>query len=1011
MTGIVADRYAILGPLGEGGVANVFLAEDRVAGQRVALKFFPPIRSSTEEFRREASATVPTRHRGLVRLVDAGMHEGAPWLAIEHVDGQDLREQLRVSAVAPGLMLDWIAQVFDAIDALHRVGLVHGDIKPENVIRAGDRLRLVDFGRARLRFLYGGAGAFPGTAPYMHPDLFAGGAPSPATDCFAAWVMAYELVGGRRPFAVADLRGARPMTIPAFLPLADPELSALVGAGLRGELDSARRSWVAIARYRRGRRDPMPAFVAMALPPPALARRARERVTAGQDVVVVGQPDTTRAVLESVHRGLGAGSLWLSADWGSVAEPMSGALALAARAGDSLSGPALDHLRQHLGPLGRVIAALAPAARTWLGDPGPGAAPTSDQTIAALHRFLLGLPRPALVVVDGLDRLDGASRRFLATAAAAREVVVAGSAAPGAPHGLGEELPVPGEVGPSARVPASQEPLVAARVLGLPFGRLLAAVTGVDDDTLFGAALEAEAMGEARFNGEVVVPQPGPQGDDRVARAWFETAAERLDIATHPLLVARFAMAAGNHARLAACIDAAFDAAIRTDAAEALRLALADPRPRTPERQLRALDAAVMARDMDAARRLLDELAAQPGVSEADRAEAEGEYLFRLGRNEEALAHFRQAAAALGRPVLCGWRAQLAGAWRLLGLALDRPVAARPDPRLARVYERLHDLYFAVDHGPMLHVHARWLEAAPSQPRARAMDVVWKTALGRHDAARRAEAQLAGEVPEHQDPVGAAVVLLHRAIADLWRGETLVAYGAATDAAERLARAGDPYQAALASATMSAAGWHLGVPGPMARLCDELSRLVELVGDVRAQGWILAMRAVLAMHAGRDQEAEKWLGQWIGDAAARSDRAEAVARRVRADWLVQHGDWRRALVDVAEIRRLVKVAHLRLDLTAAVVVPATIAAAQARLAGQAGPAPDLRGLRALVAMSPRWDARAEAARGWWQLAEGKRPAATAAFAAARHAALARRHAFDADDIAHQAALALGQDES
>ncbi|MBM4369032.1 MAG: serine/threonine protein kinase, partial [Deltaproteobacteria bacterium] len=286
MTGVVADRYAILAPLGEGGVANVFLAADRVDGRRVALKFFPPMRSSTEEFRREASATVPTRHPGLVRLVDAGVHEGAPWLAIEHVDGKDLREQLRAGAVPPGQVLDWMAQVFDALDALHRVGLVHGDIKPENVIREGDRLRVVDFGRARLRFLYGAGGAFPGTAPYMHPDLFAGGAATPATDCFAAWVMAYELVAARRPFAVTDLRAAKPMSIPAFSPLADEALDVLVGAGLRGELDSARRSWVAIARYCRGCRDPMPSAALPALPPPSLARIARARVASGHDLAL-----------------------------------------------------------------------------------------------------------------------------------------------------------------------------------------------------------------------------------------------------------------------------------------------------------------------------------------------------------------------------------------------------------------------------------------------------------------------------------------------------------------------------------------------------------------------------------------------------------------------------------------------------------------------------------------------------------------------------------------------------
>jgi serine/threonine-protein kinase len=138
------------------------------------MKFFPPIASSAEEFRKEASA-MRQRHPHIVGLLDAGVAEdGSPYLVIEYVPGRDARTLLEEEAPETTRALEIGAQVFAGLDALHRAGLVHGDIKPENIrlSQKEKEARLVDFGRARLRHIFGTTQIFPGTPPYMLPSLF-----------------------------------------------------------------------------------------------------------------------------------------------------------------------------------------------------------------------------------------------------------------------------------------------------------------------------------------------------------------------------------------------------------------------------------------------------------------------------------------------------------------------------------------------------------------------------------------------------------------------------------------------------------------------------------------------------------------------------------------------------------------------------------------------------------------------------------------------------------------------
>ncbi len=1012
---LVGGTWRVLRPLGEGGAATVYLAEGPEA--RVAVKFFPQIMASAEEFRTEAVMLGRNRHPNLVRLVDAGVTaEGAPWLALEFVDGPDLRTRLDAGVSLVDEAVGYLIQVFAALDALHRAGLAHGDIKPENVIVQGDRVRVIDFGRSRLAHLYGGSGIFPGTPPYMHPRLFRGGTPDARSDCFAAWIMLHELVTGERPYTSATLRATGDGALPARPPLPDARLERLITAGLDGVLGDARTAWLALQRFQRGI-DALPH--APAVPPVvdgALVEELRRSALRGRSMALTGDAERTRATLEAVHRGwtaAGGYALWVRAEAGGSV-PLAAALTLAADAAEAFDGSQLAGIAAAIGPLGSAVAAVAPATRAWLrNEITIEGRPEAERITVALSRFIYACPRPLVILVEGLDRIDGSSRRFLASLATTGEAVVIGSAAPGLPHGLPDSRaltgPPPAAAVPGAVPPAAESLLARARLLDLAFGPLLGRASGSSAAEVADAALACEAAGLATWNGQDVVPRPGVLPSPEVAQRWYRDAAARLDVHADALLVARFARLGGDRDRLASVIDAAVHVALRFDPAVALELLDQDPRLLDARRLLHHVQVALLARDLGRARALLERLRGLAGVGAAELAEAEGEVAFRTGDTRGALVAYRRAATALGRPVRSG----LVGVWldlkALWRMWRDLPVVARPDERLGRVFERLHDLQFNHDNAPMLRIHARWLEAAPASRRARAMEMAWSVALGLGARARRIEAALGVEVADEGDPVGAAVALLCRSIARVWRGDVVDAHQDAIEAGERLLRAGDPYLAALACATVGTTTFHLGNGGALRRLVTELEALVRVTGDQRAAIWAAGCNGIVAWSEGRIEAAIPEARAWADGAAARDESTEAFARRFLADLLLEAGDFEGARVAIARCHRLIRQFHLRMDYTDAVLISALIADARGRIAGTssrlAGAFAERR-LAALVARSPRWTPRALAARAWQAAARGDRSAAASGFGAALVDAEARHQFQDAWWVLWQRAAAL-----
>jgi hypothetical protein len=213
--------FRIRGLLGEGAMGQVYLAQDLTLGRRVALKLIkrsvmrgeapgtPDARDRTrsdmlERFLEEARATASFNHPNIVTLHAVGEHEGRPYLALEYLDGESLRARLAAGPLPVREALRCARAVAEAIAEAHRRGLVHADLKPENIVIPRDgRVRVVDFGLARLA-----GGAVPsasGTPAYMAPERWHGAPPTGAIDVWALGAMLHELVTGRRPFPASSL--------------------------------------------------------------------------------------------------------------------------------------------------------------------------------------------------------------------------------------------------------------------------------------------------------------------------------------------------------------------------------------------------------------------------------------------------------------------------------------------------------------------------------------------------------------------------------------------------------------------------------------------------------------------------------------------------------------------------------------------------------------------------------------------------------------------------------------
>ncbi len=229
--GDAIGRYLVLGTLGEGGMGVVFAAHDPELDRRVAIKFLRDAGPSGGDgsqarlrLQREAQAMARLTHVNVVAVHDVGFADGRVFVAMELIDGVTLRAWLAAEPRPWRAVLAVLLQAGEGLAAAHRVGLVHRDFKPDNVLVARDgRVCVADFGLAaagerqapaerspeHLATVGAGTltlpGTIMGTPAYMAPEQFGGGDVTAAADIFAFCVTAYEALYGRRPFAGESL--------------------------------------------------------------------------------------------------------------------------------------------------------------------------------------------------------------------------------------------------------------------------------------------------------------------------------------------------------------------------------------------------------------------------------------------------------------------------------------------------------------------------------------------------------------------------------------------------------------------------------------------------------------------------------------------------------------------------------------------------------------------------------------------------------------------------------------
>ena len=222
-TGALLGRYEITAAIGAGGMAEVYCARDTRLGRDVAIKIITAeLKSSPESIKRfeqEARAAGALNHPNVCAVLDVGMHEDSPFVVMELLDGESLRERLNAGPVPIRKSLDWAAQAARGLAAAHEKGIVHRDLKPENLFIMKDgQAKVLDFGLAKLMqpavLAPSGekpvsvspteAGTILGTVGYMAPEQARGEATDHRADLFALGAILYELLTGRRAFSGAS---------------------------------------------------------------------------------------------------------------------------------------------------------------------------------------------------------------------------------------------------------------------------------------------------------------------------------------------------------------------------------------------------------------------------------------------------------------------------------------------------------------------------------------------------------------------------------------------------------------------------------------------------------------------------------------------------------------------------------------------------------------------------------------------------------------------------------------
>src|SRR5712664_1439405 len=212
-------QYTIVSKIGEGGMGEVYRARDTKLGRDVAIKVLPASLSENTDrlnrFEQEAQAAGALNHPNILVIHHIGTHDGAPYIVSELLEGETLRERMAGSALPQRKAIDYALQIARGLAAAHEKGIVHRDIKPDNIFITDDgRVKILDFGLAKLTSATDGTsqtevptrrvdtdpGMVMGTMGYMSPEQLKGQPADHRSDIFSFGAILYEMLSGKRAF-------------------------------------------------------------------------------------------------------------------------------------------------------------------------------------------------------------------------------------------------------------------------------------------------------------------------------------------------------------------------------------------------------------------------------------------------------------------------------------------------------------------------------------------------------------------------------------------------------------------------------------------------------------------------------------------------------------------------------------------------------------------------------------------------------------------------------------------
>jgi Tol biopolymer transport system component len=231
--------YQVLALLGAGGMGEVYRARDARLGRDVAVKVLSEGSAEPEavrRFRQEALAVAALNHPNILGVFDTGVHEGRPYIVFELLEGETLRARMAGGRLSVRQAIAYAVQTANALAAAHEAGVIHRDLKPDNLFITRDgRLKVLDFGLAKLRLQWPDAdqgatasalsqpGTILGTVGYMSPEQVQGRPVDHRTDVFSLGVVLHEMLSGQRPFR----RETAAETMTAILKDEPPDLAAM----------------------------------------------------------------------------------------------------------------------------------------------------------------------------------------------------------------------------------------------------------------------------------------------------------------------------------------------------------------------------------------------------------------------------------------------------------------------------------------------------------------------------------------------------------------------------------------------------------------------------------------------------------------------------------------------------------------------------------------------------------------------------------------------------------------